>query len=144
MALFSPEAHEQLTAEPWSANRARAAIADIVACTLSERRADGVWTAHPLDEPETAGRAYAGVYLGAAGVLWALARLGAEGDWAAFADTLDDRYVREPDYGPPAPGFWLGAGAGSWPSRRRSRRTRAGATRCTRSSRGTSATPASR
>ena len=46
--LFSPEAHEALADEPWSAERARRAITSIVAD--AERAFDDGWPLHPQDE----------------------------------------------------------------------------------------------
>jgi hypothetical protein len=45
--LFTPEAHEAVTDEPWSAERTRAAIASIVADT--ENAFDDGWPLHPVD-----------------------------------------------------------------------------------------------
>ncbi len=108
--LFSPESHEPLTAAAWDERRARDGIAAIVTQAQRDRDADGVWPVHPLDEPDDPPRPYTGVYVGAAGVVWALHELGADGDWAAAAAGLDDRYRQAPDYGPEAPGLWLGRG----------------------------------
>jgi hypothetical protein len=110
MALHSPEQHEPLTDRAWDERRARAAIAAIV--DDAERAFDqaGLWTLHPLDQDDDddAGRSFAGVYVGAAGVIWALAELGSSRDFAAIAAGLDERYLARPDYGPAAPGLWLG------------------------------------
>lgn len=77
--LFSPEAHEPLTEEPWSAERARAAIAAIV--TDAESVFEDGWTLHPEDaepgdDPATRFRT---VYIGGAGVVDALRRLAQRG-----------------------------------------------------------------
>ena len=45
--LFTPAAHEPLVDEPWSAERARAVIAEVVADT--ESAFDDGWPAHPRD-----------------------------------------------------------------------------------------------
>jgi len=45
--LFSPEAHEALTDETWSAERARTAIASTVAD--AESAFDDGWPMHPQD-----------------------------------------------------------------------------------------------
>jgi hypothetical protein len=77
--LFTPEAHEALADEPWSADRARSAIAAIVADT--ESAFDDGWPLHPLDrEPadDPAAR-YRTVYGGGAGVVDALRRLALRG-----------------------------------------------------------------
>jgi hypothetical protein len=73
--LYSPEAHEALVDEPWSADSARAAIAAIVAD--AESAFDDGWLLHPADaedgdDPSTRFRT---VYLGGAGVVAALHRL---------------------------------------------------------------------
>ena len=77
--LFSPEAHERLTGDPWSADRARAAIVGIAA--HAESTFDDGWSMHPDDvekgdDPATRFRT---VYLGGAGVVDALHRLALRG-----------------------------------------------------------------
>ena len=110
MALFSPEQHEPLVDRAWNEGRARAAIAAIVADAEQAFDRARLWTLHPLDwdDDEDAERSYTGLYMGAAGVIWALAELGSQRDFAAIADGLDERYLARPDSGPPAPGLWLG------------------------------------
>jgi lanthionine synthetase-like protein len=77
--LFSPEAHEPLTGEPWSVERARTAIASIVAD--AESAFDDGWPTHPKDvlEDEDASTRFRTVYLGGAGVVDALSRLARRG-----------------------------------------------------------------
>src|SRR5215211_6396275 len=77
--LFSPEAHEALAGEPWSAQRARTAIGSIVAD--AESAFDDGWPTHPQDaEDEDEARArFRTVYLGGAGVVDALHRLARRG-----------------------------------------------------------------
>jgi len=73
--LFTPEAHEALADEPWSAERVRTAIASIVAD--AESAFDDGWPTHPQDEEDeddTRAR-FRTVYLGGAGVVAALHRL---------------------------------------------------------------------
>ena len=77
--LFTPEAHEALTDEPWSPVRARAAIAAVVAD--AESAFDDGWPAHPKDllageDPATRFRT---LYDGGAGVVDALHRLARRG-----------------------------------------------------------------
>jgi hypothetical protein len=73
--LFTPEAHEVLTDEPWSAERARAAIVSIVADT--ESAFDDGWSTHPQDvvADDDASTRFRTVHCGGAGVVDALHRL---------------------------------------------------------------------
>lgn len=77
--LFTPEAHEALVDEPWSSDRARAAIAAVV--TEAESAFDDGWTLHPLDaEPgDDPGTRFRSLYLGGAGVVGALDSLARRG-----------------------------------------------------------------
>jgi hypothetical protein len=77
--LFSPEAHEPLVDEPWSAEKARAAIASIVAD--AESAFDDGWPTHPEDAEteDDATTRFRTVYLGGAGVVDALHRLARRG-----------------------------------------------------------------
>src|SRR6266540_7188 len=77
--LFTPEAHEALADEPWSAERARTAIASIVAD--AESAFDDGWPTHPQDvvEGDDASTQFRTVYLGGAGVVDALHRLARRG-----------------------------------------------------------------
>ncbi len=77
--LFSLQAHEELADEPWTAERARAAIASIVAD--AESTFDDGWPTHPQDaESENDARVrFRTVYLGGAGVVDALHRLARRG-----------------------------------------------------------------
>jgi len=77
--LFSPEAHEALADEPWNAERARTAIASIVAD--AEDAFDDGWPMHPLDEEDgdQPGARLRTVYLGGAGLVDGLHRLARRG-----------------------------------------------------------------
>jgi hypothetical protein len=76
--LFSPEAHEALVDEPWSVERARTAIAGIVAD--AESAFDDGRPTHPQDlEDEDPAMRFRTVYLGGAGVVEALHRLARRG-----------------------------------------------------------------
>ena len=77
--LFSPEAHERLIGDAWSAARARAVIAEIVAD--AEGAFDEGWPTHPQDADgaDDALRRSRTVYLGGAGVIAALHRLAERG-----------------------------------------------------------------
>src|SRR5712691_3559128 len=77
--LFQPEAHEALVDEPWSADRARTAIASIAAD--AETAFDDGWPLHPQDkeDEDDPGARFRTVYLGGAGVADALHRLARRG-----------------------------------------------------------------
>jgi hypothetical protein len=77
--LFTPEAHEAPTDEPWNAERAQAAIASIVAD--AESAFDDGWPLHPVDaekDDDPAAR-FRTVYMGGAGVVAAFHRLAQRG-----------------------------------------------------------------
>jgi Lanthionine synthetase C-like protein len=90
--LFSPAAHEPLTETPWDAAKARDAVAAIVAD--AEQAFDDGWSVHPLDEEEWTPPEPHTLYLGGAGVVAALHRLGSERDWVPYLE----RAVEEPDF----------------------------------------------
>ena len=77
--LFTPEAHEALSDEPWSAEKVRTAIASIVAD--AESAFDDGWPTHSQDfvEDDDASTRFRTVYLGGAGVVDALHRLARRG-----------------------------------------------------------------
>jgi len=104
--LWRPSEHELLNGEEWSKERAEQAIAAIVAD--AEAAFDGErWPFHPADEVDDGPH---GVYLGAAGVAWALHELGSTGWGDAVLGALE-RYRREPDGGEEwayAPSYLLG------------------------------------
>src|SRR6266576_278734 len=99
--LFSPEVHEALADESWRAERARAAIASIVADAESAFN-DG-WPMHPLDfvEGEDTSTQLRTVYEGGAGVVDALHRVARRGfvelqrDYVPY---LERSLEAEPDY----------------------------------------------
>jgi len=93
--LYDPPSHEPLTEAPWNEARARAAIAEIVADAEEAFDARTLWPTHPLDEVEEGAPPLSGLYLGASGVIWALAELGHP--WPEIAVELCDRYLAEPD-----------------------------------------------
>ena len=74
-ALHDPARHEPLTATPWREAAARAAVRAIAADALACFTPEGLWPAHPLDEPDAPQRRHAMLYFGAGGVIWALEHL---------------------------------------------------------------------
>lgn len=69
--LFQPEAHEPVTDQPWSAERIRSAIREIA--EDAETAFDDGWPPHPRDDESARLRT---IYIGGAGVIEALRRLG--------------------------------------------------------------------
>src|SRR5215213_8402744 len=70
--LFDPRAHEAVLDAQWNPADAEAAIREIARDTedaLSER---DWWPVHPLDVEDGDPEVWHGVYMGAAGVVWAL------------------------------------------------------------------------
>jgi len=81
----------------WDEARVREAVAAVVAD--AEAALDGcVWPAHPLDDPVTPSE-QGGLYLGAAGMIWALRRLGSALDLDAVAVAALERYRENADAG---------------------------------------------
>lgn len=98
--LYSPEAHEPPADEPWNAERARAAIAAIVAD--AEEAFDDGWPLHPLDAgaDDDPGARLRTVYVGGAGVVDGLRRLARRGfavrrDYVPY---LERSLEAEPDF----------------------------------------------
>jgi hypothetical protein len=77
--LWNPDEHEPLGVEPgsWEPGRARAAITAIVERTLAAYEPGRFWPRHPADEYEREHDRDLCAWIGAAGVLWGLDRLGA-------------------------------------------------------------------
>jgi hypothetical protein len=94
--LWRADQHEPLTARPWDAAVASDAIGAIVADAEAAVN-DAVWPGHPLDD--VVGDEPLSLYLGSAGVIWALSRLGSAFNSSAAVATALDRYRATPDYG---------------------------------------------
>jgi hypothetical protein len=89
--LFRASEHEPLAGEGWSSERAEQAIAAIVAD--AESAFDGTrWPWHPSDGEEWAD---SDLYIGGAGMVWALDELGSSG-WEDAAVSFIDRYRARP------------------------------------------------
>jgi lanthionine synthetase-like protein len=98
--LHDPELHERLTDRAWDAAWAGDAVAAIVADT--DAAYDDLWPAHEWDGYRAV-TPLKNMYVGAAGVVWALAELGTSGfasslDLAAVARQTLERFCAEPDY----------------------------------------------
>lgn len=113
--LFEPQRHEPLLDIAWDAARAREAIEEIVRDTEQTRGAVGNWPSHPLDDEGDSPRAgFKSLYLGSAGVLWALWHLQREGavsltfDPALAIEGVAAAYQADPDTGSVVPSYLLG------------------------------------
>jgi len=104
--LFTPEHHEPVAGRPWDESRVRAAVETIVADTLASQRPDGFWPEHPDDVDKDGTSVRTGIYMGAAGLVWALHQLGH--DLTGTAERLQERYLAEPDWPGVVPGFLMG------------------------------------
>ncbi len=104
--LIDPARHEPLGQAAWDEARALDGIRAVVTETEAAFSPDRLWPPHPLDEePDEPLDAPPGVYLGAAGVIWALTsverRVGvieSTRDWGAVAASLPERYRAHPDF----------------------------------------------
>jgi lantibiotic modifying enzyme len=109
MRLYEAERHEPLTTTPWDEGRARDAVEEIVAATLAAREPHGLWRIHPDDFDEGDPQEPTTLWIGAAGVVWALAELGADTDLPGLAELTVSRYVERPDFGDEyVRGLWMG------------------------------------
>jgi len=101
--LYDPAAFEPVTEEPWDEARVRRAIAAIVADTDAAFDADALWPAHEWDG-WNASLPMKNLYVGAAGVIWALDDLRGRGlaettlDLRAAALRALERWRAEPDF----------------------------------------------
>lgn len=72
--LYPPERHEALRGAPWDPDAARAAVGAIVDDARAAASPRGMWPVHPKDG-EAGSQPRADLYMGAAGVIWALDHL---------------------------------------------------------------------
>lgn len=113
--LFEPNRHEPLLQAAWDEARAREAIEAIVRDAERARGAGDHWPSHPLDDEGDAPRSgFKSLYLGSAGVLWALWTLQREGavaltfDPALAIERVAAAYRADPDTGGVVPSYFLG------------------------------------
>jgi hypothetical protein len=114
--LFDARGHEPLADVAWRASEARDAIRAIARDADSALRGSDWWEWHPLDlEPDDPDVVH-GVFIGAAGVLWALDHLARAGlhepghDYARLARDAYAGYLDRPEYDGPQPSVWMGEG----------------------------------
>jgi hypothetical protein len=105
--LFSPAFHEPPTSREWDEAWVREQIDRIVDAAHEAVGADGLWPVHPDDYDDDDIYLSKGLYLGAAGVVWALHVLGH--DHPELIRGLHARYLAEPDWpGTAEPGYLAG------------------------------------
>jgi len=93
MSLFDPAAHEALTTSRWDDTRAQLMIEQITTRTAEAYEAGRFWPRHALDRYGSPSSRDKGLWIGAAGVLWALDRLGSGiGEAGVY-----DAYLNDPD-----------------------------------------------
>lgn len=107
MRLWRDEEHEDLTDAVWDEATAEAALAGVIADAEQAVR-DGIWPGHPQDEEP--GKTFRTIYLGSAGMIWGLARLGSSFGVQGLLEDLIASYREEPEFGPLAhpPSLWMG------------------------------------
>ncbi len=90
----------------WDEHLARDTVRAIVGDARAHRSSAGLWPLHPSDrESNDDPDAFTGLYMGAAGMEWALRELG---DPTPDRPSSQALYVRSPDTGEVVPGLWLG------------------------------------
>ena len=114
--LFDPRAHEPVLDVPWDPAAVEAEIGAIAREADEALRGRDWWPVHPLDVEVGDPDGFHGVYLGAAGIVWALDRLARAGlhaprhDYARLAGDVLESYLRRPEFDGPLPSLWMGEG----------------------------------
>ena len=110
LQLYRPSEHEALVDGAWDEGKVRDAVAAIV--DEAEGACDGrFWPDHPRDEWPAFPPGPTTVYLGSAGMCWALHRLGSSLDVAAVLARAIEHYRERPDFAPDfgdEPSVWMG------------------------------------
>lgn len=106
--LWRVDEHEALTETLWDEVLVRRAI-DRIAADAEAAEAGGFWPLHPRDDDGDGDR-FCSVYLGSAGMIWGLWKLGATFDAATASATALEQYRAMPDFGSDAhpPSLWMG------------------------------------
>jgi len=106
VTLYRPAEHEPLIGAQWDEARVEDAIASIVAAT-EDLVDDAVWPVHPRDDEGGLPREPTTLYIGAAGVIWALHALGSRLDLDALISRALERWRARPDFDD-VPSLWMG------------------------------------
>jgi hypothetical protein len=94
MLLWRPTEHEPVTHREWDERLARQAIRTIVADAEAALE-NSFWPTHPLDDLPPNDR-LCSVYLGSAGMAWALWKLGSHVDAPALIEAVIEHHRRSP------------------------------------------------
>ena len=95
--LWRESEHEPVTDRFWTAGWAQDALEEIVADAEAAASPDGEWPLHPRDDPED-GEVWSGLYLGSAGMAWALWKLASGFDSASAVANALARYRGTPEF----------------------------------------------
>ena len=95
--LWRQSEHEPVTDRFWTAGWAQDALEEIVADAEAAASPDGEWPLHPRDDPED-GEVWSGLYLGSAGMAWALWKLASGFDAASAVANALERYRVTPEF----------------------------------------------
>ncbi len=113
--LFELNRHEPLVRTAWDGPRVREVIQSIVGDAERARGSNDNWPLHPLDDEGDEPRSgFKALYLGSAGVLWALSYLQREGavdltlDPTIAIERVTAAYRADPDTGSVVPSYFLG------------------------------------
>ena len=108
--LYRTTEHEPLVDDVWDEGRVRDAVAGIV--DEAERACDGCfWPDHPRDEWPAFPPGPTTLYLGSAGMCWALHTLGTSLDVGVVLERALESYREHPDFAPDyggEPSLWMG------------------------------------
>ena len=105
MRLFDPDRHEKLQRRAWDAGEAKAVVDRIARDAIARAHGEAHWPIHELDEMPGMTEMPKSLYLGAAGVIWALDYLqfvGAsdiDADWSSAIQALEAEKI------PPGPNW---------------------------------------
>ena len=96
--LWRESEHAPVTQRSWTAGWAQDALEEIVIDAEAAATPEGAWPFHPRDEPEEEDEVWSGLYLGSAGMAWALWKLGSGFDAASAVAAALERYRVTPDF----------------------------------------------
>jgi len=94
--LWREAEHEPVTERFWTGGWAQEALEEIVADAEAAASPEGEWPFHPRDD-EGDGEVWSGLYVGSAGMAWALWKLGSPFDAAGAVAQALARYRKTPD-----------------------------------------------